>query len=137
VADRPAGVALTVEVAVAVAGAARGEAVALVAAEQRLGAVLGGVRPCVVVGAAVVLVEPVLLLGRELAVGRDVGRVLDEVLLVLHADVIAMGGGVADRDEAHVGPEQPRLDGEPLGVTAVAVEVDVLDGADFVAVAVV
>src|SRR3954468_16235786 len=45
--------------------------VAPVAAVRRLGAVLGVGVPLVVVGAAVVLVEPTLLLGRELAVGLD------------------------------------------------------------------
>src|SRR3954453_18670081 len=50
--------------------------------------------------------------------------------------VVAGGRRVLDRHEAHVRAEDPGLDGDPLGLAALAVEVDVLDLADLVAVAV-
>src|SRR3954471_23264616 len=68
-ADGAGRVAIAVEVTVAVE-------VARVAAVRRLGAILGVRAPLVVVAAAVVRVQPALLLGRQLAVGIDVGGVL-------------------------------------------------------------
>jgi len=70
----------------------------------------------------VVLVEALLLLGRQLAVGLHVGRVLDERLLVGHAHAVAGAGRLADRHEAEVRAEEAGLDGQPLGLAGPAVE---------------
>src|SRR4051794_19459331 len=126
-----AGVAVDVDVLTAAGVEA---ALAVVAQAEALGAVLA--RPLAVVAATVVLVQALLLLGRQLAVGVEVRRVLDLALLVRQAHRVALGRGLLDRDEAHVGAEEPGLDRRPLGLAGLTVEVDVLDRADLVAVAV-
>jgi hypothetical protein len=83
-----------------------------------------------------VAVELCLLVLGELAVGLDAGRVLDLRLLVGHLDLVAAAIGLRQRDERQLGADHPGLDGHPLGLTGLPIEVDVLDLADLVAVSV-
>src|SRR5206468_3731074 len=125
-ADGAAGVARVVVTAEAT-GAVVGQA-------EVAGAVLTG--PLVVL-AAVVRVEALLLLGGQLAVGVDLRRVLDLVLGDVDAQLaITARRGAGERHEARLHPEQAGLDRGPLRLAAGAVEVDVVDGADLVAGAV-
>ena len=81
------------------------------------------------------LPEPPLLLGRQFAGGLDRGRVLDLLLLVRHAGlVVADDLGVADRHEASTSGRTARSSPSRLGLAGLAIEEDVLDGPDLVAV---
>src|SRR3954453_3522462 len=113
-ADRAGRVAVAVEVTVA------GE-VARVAAVGRLGAILGVGGPLVVVAAAVVRVQPALLLGRRLAVGADGRSVRALVLRGGDLRVVAGGARILDRPEAHVRAEDAVLHRDPLGLAALPV----------------
>jgi len=104
--------------------------------ERRLCPVDGRVGPLVVVGAAVVLVQPALLLRRQLAVRVDVRRILDLVLAVRDLYLVAGEASVADGDEAHLPAEESGLHGEPLRPAALAVEIDLVDRSDLAAIAI-
>jgi hypothetical protein len=73
----------------------------------------------------------------KLAVGLGVGGVLDLILRVRQLDAVAGVRGLGDGREADLGAEQARLDGGPLGLAGITVEVDVGDRAELLAVAAV
>jgi hypothetical protein len=80
-----------------------------------------------------VAVEAGLLLLREVAVGLGLGGVLDLLLVVGHPHFAACRADLGDRDKAHPRTEHPRLDGKPLGLARLAIEVDLFDRADLLA----
>src|SRR3954453_19604894 len=82
---------------------------------------------------AVVLVELPLLRLRQLLIGIDLRRVLDLVLLVLHAQRVVLRARAAQRHERRLAAEQPGLDERPLGLARLLVQVDLLNRADLVA----
>src|SRR3954469_14703397 len=127
VAARPPGVVVPVGRAVAASRVADGRATAL--AQAGVGVGLG-------VAHAVVPVEVGLLLLGELAVRIDLRRVLDLRLLERHLQPALGLGGVADRHEGLLGPEQAGADERPLRLAGLRVEVDLFDGADLAAVVV-
>src|SRR3954453_9208263 len=81
-------------------------------------------------------IEPLLLLGGQVAVGLDLGGVVDLVLAVRDTDLVAGRRRVAQRGEADLRAKAAGLDGRPLGLAARAVEVADLQRADLLAVAV-
>ena len=83
-------------------------------------------------------VEPLLVLGGEVALLVDVRSVLDRGLVVAHGHVaVAADLGPGERHEVLAGAQETGVDGDPLGLVGVVVVVDVADLADLVAVAVV
>src|SRR5215217_9463935 len=85
---------------------------------------------------AVVAPELLLLLLGQVAVRVHVGGVLDQLLLVRDLDLVAAGGGLGDGHEGRPGAEEPGVDQGPLGLAGLVVDVDGVDVADAVAVAV-
>src|SRR4051812_6411810 len=84
----------------------------------------------------VVLVERPLLRVRQLAVGIDARRVLDVRLGVRHAHAVAPRARLRQRHERALAAEQPGLHERPLRLLGARVDVDLVDGADLVAVGV-
>src|SRR5215212_3998464 len=95
----------------------------------------GGPIPAAVVQ-AVVAPQRLLLLFGQVAVGVHGGGVLDPLLVERDLDLVAGGGGLGDRHEAGLGPEQAGVDQGPLGLAGLVIEVDGVDVADAVAVTV-
>lgn len=87
---------------------------------------------------ALVAVEALLLFGGELAVDVDAGSVLDGGLVVAHGQdaIVGVERGVRDGDEGLGGAEKAGVDGDEVRFALVVADVDLLDGADLVAVAV-
>jgi hypothetical protein len=101
------------------------------------GACLG--RRVGVAGAIVqaVVAPQLLLFGlRQVPVGIHPRRVLDQLLLIRHLHLIARRGRLGDGHEGRLGAEQPGVDQGPLRLAGLVVDIDGLDGADPVAVAV-
>ena len=122
---------------VAAGGVADGEvAVAAVAIGRAVIVARVAAVPVAVVAAAVVLVEVLFLVARERAVGVDVGRVLDLVLGVAQPHFTVGELRIADRDERRPRAEQAGADRHPFRLLTAAIEVDLIDRADLVAVGV-
>jgi hypothetical protein len=85
-------------------------------------------------GEAVVLVQGLLLIGAERAVGVDPGGTLDLVLVVADLDVGAAEARVLQRDEGLRRAEEAGLDGDPARCAGGVVDVDLADATDLVAV---
>jgi hypothetical protein len=85
---------------------------------------------------AVVAPELLLLLLGQVAVGVDVGGVLDPLLLVGDLDLVAGGAGLGDGHEGRPGAEQAGVDQGPRRLAGLVVDIDGLDVAELVAVAV-
>jgi hypothetical protein len=78
--------------------------------------------------------QPLFLGLGQVLIGVNSGGVLDELLVVGDAHVVAGLGGLGEGDEAGLGAEQTGVYQRPLGLPGVVVQVDGLDGADAVAV---
>src|SRR4051794_4328254 len=85
---------------------------------------------------AVVVVQPVLFLLRQVPVSLGARRVLHLVLVVGDHEVVALQLGAAHRHEAHVAAEHAGVHGKPFRLPGVVIGVDVVDPADLVPVAV-
>jgi hypothetical protein len=83
-----------------------------------------------------VLVQRALLGLGELAVGLDVRRILDVRLRVRDAHAALLRRRLRQRHERALAAEQPGLDERPLRLLGLLVDVDLIDGADLVAVGV-
>jgi uncharacterized protein (TIGR02271 family) len=81
-------------------------------------------------------VERIFVLGAELAVGVATWCVLHLARGVADHHVVIHELGAGDRHEADLATEHAGRDGQPLGLSALVVQVDVRDGADLLAVAV-
>src|SRR4051794_6927251 len=87
-------------------------------------------------GGAVVIEEATFLVPGQLALDLGPRRILHRGLRVAELHVIARDGSAVEGSEARVRPEQPGPDGGPCRVTALAVQVELLQRADLVAVGV-
>ena len=108
------------------------------------GVVVGGVPPghlaCRLAGAvvhAVVAVELLLVLRRQVPVLGDLRSVLHRGLVVGQGDPVTGELGARHRHEALVGAEETGVDRDPGGLVGGVVVVDLTDLADLVPVAVV
>lgn len=89
-------------------------------------------------GKPVVAVEALFFLRRELPVGADAGRILDGGLVVADGEdaVVRIERGVGDGDEALGRAEETGVDGNEVRLALVVADVDLVDGADLVTIAV-
>src|SRR5215216_4052513 len=73
---------------------------------------------------------------RELSFSSDARRVLDSMVLEWDPQLIAVRRNLRNRDEAELRAERPGTDCGPLGPRCVGVVVELLDGADLLAITV-
>src|SRR4051812_37762247 len=72
-----------------------------------------------------------------MAIGGEVRRIRDAVLVVGHPQVIIVNCRARDRDERHTPTEHASVDGQPFGSSGAVVVVNVFDLTDLVAAAVI
>ena len=80
----------------------------------------------------VVRVQRLLLVGIQMAGVGDIGRILDDILVVRQHQVVTGEGCTVQRGEVFLHPEKPGVDGDPVRLAGLVVEVDLSDRTDLV-----